>query len=261
VTWLEDKAAALATLQREVQETDVQKGEEDAARAAWLAFENAAVADGPDVSEHNGDIDWTVLAGVANFAWVRTSDGNRLDLRWNGSRVAAIQQAGLTWGPYHYGRCAAPNNNERSGRVEAGMAVYFAQNAGWGAGALPLAYDIETEGGGLFNGQTAAKAAGHLIDFIKGYAFLTDGKPFVYTNPASWSLLAPHLGQGSLDLVATCPLWIAHWGATTPTVPAPWADYAFHQYTDSRSFAGIADPTVDANHFNGSRTDLANLTL
>ncbi len=222
--------------------------------AALLA---QAVKDGPDVSQFQGNIDWNAMATAgAGFTFTRTSDGDIRDTSYSGTRVAAVRQAGIPLGVYHFGRVASPGNNERDGRVEAGMACHFATQHGWGKkGDLPLAYDFET-----LNGQDAPKAAKHLLQFVKTYDWIMQHPPIVYTNPATINAIAPHIGAQDLDALARCHLWIAHWGVPAPTVPSPWIDWTFWQHTSTGSIPGVTG-NVDLNHFSGSKSDLDALKI
>ncbi|MGZ8571501.1 MAG: InlB B-repeat-containing protein, partial [Actinomycetota bacterium] len=62
------------------------------------------------------------------------------------------------------------------------------------------------------------------------------------------------------------PLWIAHWGVSSPAVPADdWggAGWTFWQWTSTGHVAGI-DPNVDRDRFNGSNLvagEIASLTV
>lgn len=102
--------------------------------------------------------------------------------------------------------------------------------------------------------------------------------PVIYTGPAFWL---------SLGILARDPKWaryplaVAHYGVEKPTVPAPWKDYAFHQYrantiwrdpvTGDQRFGKpppgariLAQPGIiagvkgecDRTRFNGSYSDL-----
>jgi GH25 family lysozyme M1 (1,4-beta-N-acetylmuramidase) len=242
---LAEEAAAKANYEREQAES-----------AALLA---QAVADGPDVSQFQPTVNFPALA--AGFAFVRTSDGNDVDDSWNGARVASLRQASYPFGPYHFGRCAAPVNNERNGRIEAGMAIFFAQNNGWKSGDLRLAYDFENNPppSDSFLGQPPAKAAKHLMQFVKTYEWIMQHTPIIYSNPKTLKLILPELTDADKSLLGTCPLWIAHWGAVTPEVLLPWTDWTFWQYTNQGSLPNLSP--VDLNHFSGSRSDLDALRI
>jgi lysozyme len=229
-------------------------------RDFWLAevtrLSALLVKDGPDVSQFQGTVNWSQVASNSGFAFVRVADGDIRDTAYTGTSVAAIRQTTMPWAPYYFGRVASSGNNERNGRVEAGMAIHFATAGGWGKPQdLPLAYDFET-----LNGQTAEKAGKHLIQFVKTYEWIMQHKPIVYINPATANPIVPTLSPADQVILAACPLWIAHWGTMTPTVPQPWTDWTFHQYTNQGVAPGITG-AVDLNRFSGSATDLNALRI
>lgn len=231
-------------------------GELAAARSEVGRLEAMVAPGGPDVSEFQGDVDWTKVASVSSVAFCRISDGDRRDARMNRARAEAVRAAGLMLGTYHFARVAAPGNSERSGKTEAGMAVYFADAAGaLRPGDLPLAYDLETA-----NGQPMPKVAAHALDFIKAYRYLTGDYPLIYGPPAFLRDVGAAMDTEGRGILARCPLWVAHWGVAAPTVPAPWSRWAFWQHTDARVIPGVSTP-VDFNHFAGSKTDLADLRI
>jgi GH25 family lysozyme M1 (1,4-beta-N-acetylmuramidase) len=231
-----------------------EQAEADAAKSAYDALLLQRVADGPDISQFQGVVDFTVLK--AGFLFQRVADGDIRDTSYTPARVSAIRASGIPFSPYYFARVASPGNQERNGRVEAGMAVHFATSFGWGKpGDLPLAYDFET-----LNGQEAPKAAKHLIQFVKTYEWIMQHKPIIYTNPATAAQIGPHLFVPEQELLASCPLWVAHWGVTAPTVPVPWTSWTFHQFTATGSTAGVSG-NVDLNHFSGSQTELQALRI
>jgi lysozyme len=196
-----------------------------------------------DVSEHQRDVDWgRVRAAGYVGAVVRVADGDHRDAFYTGRRVRALEQAGLTWGPYYYARVASPANGQRGGAREAEMAVGFAREHGWGKkGQLRFAYDFEEA-----NGQPPRKAAKHAVAFVRAYERLTGDLPIFYTMPGFWQQVVGHLDDGERRLIARCPLWIAHWRVARPTVPGPWHDYLLWQHDDRGQAPGVSTP-ADTN--------------
>ena len=198
-----------------------------------------------DVSEFQGDINWPKVkkAGYTG-AIVRIADGDRKDRRYSRGRTDAIRRAGMTLGVYYYGRVASPGNNERDGRAEARMAIRFAREGGWGklGKDLPLAYDFEES-----NKQSAKKAAKHVVQFILEYRKITGHYPIIYTMPAFWASIKPHLTDKGRALIKKCPLWVAHWRVPKPIVPGPWAQAKLWQFSDRGKVDGIGGD-VDLNN-------------
>ena len=188
-----------------------------------------------DVSEHNGSVDWKKVARRVRGAYVRIADGDHRDPLYGPERVAEIRASKLIWGPYYYGRVASAQNRQRDGVKEAKMAVAFARDAGWPkAGDLPLAYDFET-----LNGQSAAKAARHIAQFVRTYWKDMGHLPVIYTMPGMWHVVERELTPRDRAFLSRCPLWVAHWRVRQPTVPEPWKSYSIWQDTDGASCSGV----------------------
>ncbi len=213
---------------------------------------------GFDVSDVQGDVDFDKAhaSGMA-FAVVRVADGDIRDTRYGPGRIAALRQSGLAWFPYYFGRVASATNDQRTGTAEAAMAIGFARKAGWGRkGDLPLAYDFETA-----NGQSAAKCARHLLQFVDAYRKDRGHYPIVYTGPGFWNTILPHLTAGQRDRVRRCPLWIAHWEVLKPGSVDPWGDtWMLWQYSDHGTIRGVTTK-CDTDSFRGSATDFPSLIV
>lgn len=247
----EDIEAAQATVEKDILQLAFD-------RSQLTNLEASAVKGGPDVSSSQGNINWTSVKGAGyDICFPKVADGDVIDSTFTAARIANIEAAGLTYAPYYYGRVASPGNQERNGRLEAAMAVYFASRQGWGrAGDLPLVYDFET-----LNGQTEAEAANHLLKFIGGYRGLMTHYPFIYTAPSFWNTsILPNLTADNKASVANCPLWIADWGVTKPHVPPPWDTWTFWQYTDHGAVPGVTGP-VDLNRANITTSQLNALRI
>lgn len=228
-----------------------------AAQASLAALEASAVKGGPDVSSVQGDVDWAAVKTAGyDLVFPKVSDGDLVDSTFSPGRIAAIKAAGLSYAPYYFARVASAGNNERGARAECAMAVYFATKQGWGKkGDLPLVYDFED-----LNLQTAAKAADHLITWVRAYSGLMGHYPIIYTAPAWFSQINAALTDGQRAVLRSCPLWVAHWNVSAPAVPAPWTDWTFWQYTNKASVPGVT-VAVDNNRANITKTDLDGLRI
>jgi len=197
---------------------------------------------GPDVSEHQGNVDWGKVAKEHELAIARVADGDHRDPWYSEERVRAIRKAGLLLAPYYFARVASPQNNERDGDAEAAMVLGFAKSRGWRwPGDLPLVYDFETS-----NAQPNQKCARHVVQFVRAYKKSEDHYPGIYTMPGFWAQILPHLSKSERELIARCPLHQAEWGVSKPQDLEPWDGAALWQWTDSGSCAGVSG-NVDMN--------------
>lgn len=228
-----------------------------AAAAALLALTSgpAAAADlpsGPDVSrwQHPGDvpIDWTAVKGDGHsFAFVKATEGTSVTNPFFEADWAGARSAGLYRGAYHYAR---PDLRAGDALAEAG---HFATVVGpiSSPGDLPPVLDLEDHGG-----LDPESLAAWTKTFLTAVQAATGRTPIVYTYPTFW---ANAMG-GSAEFT-DYPLWIAHYGATTPTI-GPWPRWTFWQHSSTGTVSGI--PTIagtDVNRFNGTAADLGRLAL
>ena len=181
---------------------------------------------GPDVSMHQGDVDWEAVRRAGHdFAVVKATEGQDYrDPTFGRGRMNAMREAGLVRGVYHYLR---PRRG-RTGVVEANWAVEVAREAGWGGGDLRLVCDLEETALG------AAATLRYLGLFVARVEDLTGERPILYTYPAFW---IQRLGDPRENFA--CPLWIAHYGVARPTVPRAWSSWTMWQYTSSGRVAGV----------------------
>jgi GH25 family lysozyme M1 (1,4-beta-N-acetylmuramidase) len=197
---------------------------------------------GPDVSEHQGDVDWKRVAGDHELAIVRVSDGDHRDPFYTEARVESARKAGLLLAPYYFARVASPQNNERDGAAEAKMVLGFAKSRGWKwPGDLPLIYDFETS-----NGQPNQKCARHVVEFVRAYKKSEGHYPGLYTMPGFWVQVLAHISKSDRKVISQCFLHQAEWDVQQPRALEPWDGAAIWQWTDSGRCAGVSG-AVDMN--------------
>jgi lysozyme len=230
-----------------------------AARDKLATLEAQAVKPAPDVSEFQGDVDWTKIAATgAKYAFVRVSDGDINDARYGVARTDAMRANGLIVGTYHFARPERASNGNRDAGIECAMACYAAwKGGGIRKGDLPLVYDWESE---ALAGLDPAASASHLIGWLRAYKALRGHRAIVYCNRNAIEVVLPHIPATDTTFLAAHPLWIADPNVSAPTVPAPWASWSFWQYTWTGAIPGVAGD-VDLNQFSGTATDLAALAI
>jgi lysozyme len=186
---------------------------------------------GIDVSYYQESISWKRVrqAGV-QFAFIRVSDGTTVaDPRFADNWVGA-RRVGVLRGAYQFFR------PEESAIAQADLLIAAIRRD---PGELPPVIDVETDGG-----QSPAQLAAKVRAWIERVRAQLRVEPIVYTGPDFWRARA-----GGADL-SSQPLWLAHYTAGCPLVPAPWTRWTFWQHTDRGTVPGIARP-VDLNVFAG----------
>ena len=202
----------------------------------------ATILEGIDVSHWQGAIDWTKVAAAGKkFAIIKATEStNYIDPSY-ATNHAAAKAAGLWTGAYHF---AQPSTNANDAVLEAD---YFAAYANLGTGDLIPALDLEVSGG-----LSVAALQAWVTAFLGEVTARVGIRPMIYTSPSFWS---KYMGNSqALADAGYKTLWIAHWGVTSPTIPANnWGGHGwtFWQYTSDGTVPGITG-RVDLDRFNGA---------
>src|SRR3954454_15297687 len=205
----------------------------------------AMLAPGIDTShyQHAPSLNWNaVRADGVRFAFLKATEGRTFTDPYFHADWQATSEAGLYRGAYHFAR---PSIGTASAQ-----AAYFASVIGpqTGPGTLPPVLDLETTGGlGRSDLITWTQT------FLTSLERLTGRTPIIYVSPAFWE---DNLGNS--NAFVKYPLWVAHYGVSTPRVPGGWPSWTFWQTTSSGGVSGISG-RVDKDLFNGSMHQLRRL--
>ena len=208
-------------------------------------FWSAGVApyvEGVDLSRWQGSVDFTaVRSSGRQFVIAKATEGiGYLDPSYATYRAGATA-AGLAFSAYHFAR---PDLNPGNAQ---GEADWFVDTMGMASGMLVPALDIETAGT-----LSASSLQSWIGTFLARVYARTGVRPMIYTSPTFWR---NKVGDTSMFADAGYKvLWVAHWGVSTPTVPANnWSNrgWTFWQYDNCGSVPGIAG-CVDVDRFNGT---------
>jgi lysozyme len=217
--------------------------------------------EGVDVFAGQGTIDWTKVKSAGRaFAFIKATQGNynkqsTFPAHWTGA-----QAAGVIRSPYHFFDPTIDG---------VAQATWFLDevNAAGGlvAGDLPPMLDIECptsssqsqaqancEYSGNSGWAPTATIVSRVFDWLAAVKQATGRTPIIYSYP-SW------FGDVGLTdtRLAAFPLFIATY-ASCASVPSPWTQTVFWQYSASGSVSGISG-AVDVDRFVGSAGDLGAL--
>ena len=176
-------------------------------------------------------------AAGAGFVYIKATQGNFYD---NDFKVNHANSAGiLPRGLYHFYDWRYP----LAANIDAIVNAWTAYPT-----ELPPMLDYESQ----ISIPDKATAAGLCLSALKEIERRTGKTPLLYTNPNIWALY----GSTKIDF-AHFPLWIAHYGVAKPTVPAPWTNWTFWQYSSKGDGAayGVESASIDLDYFNGTLED------
>ena len=205
----------------------------------------ATVVPGIDVSKWQGNVNWTTVASTSTrFVIMRATIGNlpgqplAMDPKYL-EYLAGASANGLIVGAYHRANVGLAVDDAKT------EADYFVDHAQIEGGDILPVLDIEKDHG---------LSPDQMVDWVRTWSqrvlARTGVHPMLYSSPYFWTV---RMGNSTWFADHGYPLWIAHWGATSPTVPAEgWGGhgYRFWQWTATGTVAGITGD-VDRDRFNG----------
>lgn len=230
--------------------------------AAWLVVvvgspltgaPGAAASDGHlkgvDVSHWNGTIDWLAArdAGV-KFVIAKASEGRYFVDSQYARNKAKADALGLRFTAYHFAR---PSGGASDAVAEAD---HFVNTAGLRGRHLVPVLDLEVTGG-----LGRERLVGWVRAWLERVERRLGVKPMIYTTPAFWQNLMGNtqwFASNGYDV-----LWIAHWYADQPRVPAAnWsgAGWSFWQTSNCGRIPGF-NGCVDVDLHRG--TNIGRLTI
>jgi GH25 family lysozyme M1 (1,4-beta-N-acetylmuramidase) len=197
-------------------------------------------AQGVDVASYQhskgAPIDWAQVAtdGI-QFAAVKATEGAYYRNPYALTDLAGAQAAGLTTVAYAF---AIPNGNGSSSSPSV-QADYLLSYLGASHSSVPILLDIEynpygSECYGLSRSAMVAWIAG----FDSEIQARTGQLPIIYTTRDWWQTCT-----GGSTAFGQTPVWPAYYSstATSPLVPAGWANWDFWQYSSAGTVPGIGD--------------------
>lgn len=185
---------------------------------------------GVDISAHNGDVDFGLLAREKNlkFVYLKATEGRRWrDRRFNVNYIRA-RHAGLKVGAYHFVRFDVDAESQALNLIASLRGKSL---------DLPVALDIEE----WTNPYLKADSVGRMVKVITDM-LADEGYPvIVYTNKQGHNRYI----ENRLD---SLPLWICSLSSKLPE-----HDWIFWQYSHRGSAAGV-EGDLDLNVFWGDST-------
>ena len=197
---------------------------------------------GLDVSEYQGEIDWTLVKNIEDtypleFVLIRATAGNnREDIQFRKNWLAAKKRK-MIRGAYHYYR---PNENSLE------QARIFIKTVQLQKGDLPPVLDIEK----LPKEQSLDGLKKGLKRWLKAVEAHYKVKPIIYTGEKYYD---DFLKEEFSDYL----FWIANYNFYREKIQEDWL---FWQFTEKASVSGIKG-NVDVNIYNGDVEQLRFITI
>lgn len=194
---------------------------------------------GVDVSTYQGDIDFpTLKKNGITYVFIKATQGITYKDPRYGTNSFEARKAGLIMGAYHY---------YMTDDAPLPQAKNFIATSGLKSGDLPPVVDIEA-----LAKKSKPQLTKNLQLFLNALEKNYGVKPIVYSGE--------YFANQHLTSFGAYPLWLAEYGASSPTVPKGWTKWTFWQYSQSAKVPGVQGD-VDADRFNGDRQALNALLI
>ena len=193
---------------------------------------------GIDVSNHQKEIDWDAVAGDGTkVAYLKATEHTGFTDGYYAENRREANAAGIRIGAYHFARPGHEGGSiEADARAEAKHFLSVAKPA---SGDLVPVLDLEA------TGNLSKSELGRWTDaFLDAVEQRVGTAPMIYTSPGFWDSNV----SDTRGIAASHPLWVAHWGVSSPDVPGNWDAWNGWQKTSSGSVDGISG-RVDENTF------------
>ena len=199
------------------------------------------------MSKWQGTVDWSLVAASGKrFIIMKATEGTGYVDPMFATNYAGAKAAGLRVTAYHF---AAPDKTPGEAVAEAN---HFVDVAGLVDGDLVPALDLEVTGS-----MGPAALTAWVKAFLDQVTVRLGQQPMIYVSPSFWSTKVAN--TTAFAAAGYKMLWIAHWGVSSPTVPAQnWGgnSWTFWQYSNCGHVPGISG-CVDLDRFNGTDLETA----
>ena len=220
---------------------------------------------GIDVSNHQGTINWSQVAGGGyTFTAMKATEDTGFTDAYFASNVTNARNAGLDVSPYHFCRLDDGSSNPTQDAIN--EANYFLSRIKpyyQNGKLLPPMADVETWPTGLSTADLNTLTSAWVLSFSNTIYNALGVHPIVYTSQSQANSLFS--GRGVTNL----PLWDAIWkgtGTSNPPTAADtpaWGQWTFWQWSDNQDAIAQADPVpgiaggfVDRDVYFGTQAQL-----
>lgn len=203
---------------------------------------------GIDLSEHNGDINWTkVKSSGIQFSMLRAGYGKGVIDKKFLRNISECNRVGIPVGIYWFSY--AVNETEAANEAQHCIQAIKPYKI-----ELPVAYDFEYDS--VNNAKKRGVAITKSLASKMAKTFLTEIQAAGY-QPANYT--NPDFLNRYFDDSVRFPVWLAQWPSGTPNLYAPPYNCLMWQYSAKGSVNGIVGD-VDCNAYYGKLQEKKKLT-
>lgn len=202
-------------------------------------------AQGVDISEHNGDVDWTGIAEKFDFAFIRVGyrgygNGTIYEDKTAKKNMKAAQKAGIPFGVYFYTQAVDADEAEEEADFVMDIIKHYAL-------ALPVIIDFEypADDNGYHTGRLADSrlSAEENTEIVNAFCDRVRDKGYIAGIYASSSVFYYDFNVKNIDRDTV--LWAADYNDHVTFK----IDYDIWQYSRTGQTDGVSSKYVDLNYW------------
>lgn len=202
------------------------------------------VAQGIDVSEHNGEIDWESISDDFDFAFIRVGyrgygNGNILEDKYAKDNLKAAEKAGIPFGVYFYSQAV----NAKEAKEEADFVLKIIKHYDL---SLPVVIDFEypTDSEGKSIGRLTEAQLGKKenTEIVNSFCDRVEKKGYISGLYASSSVLKYNFNLKDIDDTV---IWAADYNSKVTFD----VDYTIWQYSKTGQADGVSSRYVDLDYW------------
>lgn len=206
---------------------------------------NKDIAEGIDVSEHNGRVNWNKVKEQYDFAFIRVgyrgyAKGNICEDKYAKSNIKGASKAGVPFGVYFYTQAITTKEAENEAEYLLDIIRHYDVK-------LPVMLDFEYATNSSGNTAGRLKEA-HLspqqsAEIINAFCSVIGEKGYTYGVYASSSMLKFNIATKALDKNAV--IWVADYNSSVSYK----VDYSIWQYSKTGKSDAVSSKYVDLNYW------------
>ena len=206
---------------------------------------NKSVADGIDVSEHNGEIDWDKVKEEKDFAFIRVGyrgygSGDIIEDKYARDNLEGANKAGIPVGVYFYTQAVSEKEAEKEADFVHSIIKKYDIDL---PVIIDFEYPIDSDGNATGRLTDAQLDADESTDIINAFLTKIEKKGYCSGVYASSSVLANRINMDELNKSSI--IWVADYNSRVTYD----VDYTVWQYSETGSCDGIGSKYVDLNYW------------
>jgi GH25 family lysozyme M1 (1,4-beta-N-acetylmuramidase) len=206
---------------------------------------SSPTSQGIDLSEHNGEVDWSIIAENYDFAFIRVGyrgygNGEIYEDKYAKENLKNAQKAGIPFGVYFYSQAVTEKEAEKEADFVMDIVKHYDLS-------LPIVIDFEypTDEDGYNTGRLidAQLSKSDTTNIINAFCKKVEKKGYISGLYASSSLMYYDINLNALsdDTV----IWVADYNSSVSYD----IDYDVWQYSRTGTSDGVSSKYVDLNYW------------